>query len=235
MSDERWLTTIWPFVREHLPPAPGRVLEVGCGPAGGFVPALLSAGYDAVGIDPAAPGGPDYRQVPFEEHPVDVPADAIVACISLHHAADPDGVLDRMAAALAPGGVVIVVEWAHERFDERTATWCFDRLAGTGEPNWLHRRRDRWKESGLPWDDHRAARAHQGSLYDGRRIVAGLHGRFRTRLSEEGPYFFADLDGVTAADEQAAIDSGRIQATGLRYVGTRLDFAAPPGSAPGDG
>jgi len=49
--------TGWPFVAAQLPRAPATVLEIGCGAAGGFVPALLDAGYDAMGIDPAAPEG----------------------------------------------------------------------------------------------------------------------------------------------------------------------------------
>jgi len=56
--DERWLAAAWPFVSDQLPPAPAGVLEVGCGPLGGFVPALLGGGYEAVGVDPEAPEGP---------------------------------------------------------------------------------------------------------------------------------------------------------------------------------
>ena len=49
----------------------------------------------------------------------------------------------------------------------------------------------------------------------------GLQARFDTRVISECPYFFTDLDGVTSADERAAIDAGLIQATGLHYVGQR--------------
>ena len=45
--DERWLAAAWPFVRGQLPAAPARVIELGCGPLGGFIPVLVSAGYDA--------------------------------------------------------------------------------------------------------------------------------------------------------------------------------------------
>ncbi|WP_158558066.1 hypothetical protein [Spongiactinospora gelatinilytica] len=38
MSAEPWLAAMWPFVLANLPPAPARILEIGCGPAGGFVP-----------------------------------------------------------------------------------------------------------------------------------------------------------------------------------------------------
>jgi len=62
-ADERWLAATWPLVRQHLPAAPARVLEIGCGPLGGFVPALRETGYDAVGIDPQAPHGPGYQRI----------------------------------------------------------------------------------------------------------------------------------------------------------------------------
>ena len=58
MPDDPWLGAVWPFVRGQLPAPPSTVLEVGCGTVGSFVPALLSDGYDAVGVDPQAPEGP---------------------------------------------------------------------------------------------------------------------------------------------------------------------------------
>jgi SAM-dependent methyltransferase len=122
MPDDRWLAAVWPFVCAQLPPAPAAVAEIGCGPLGGFVPVLRSAGYAAVGIDPEAPEGPWYRQAEFEDYATG-PVAAIIACTSLHHVADLSDVLDRVQAALAPGGVVVVVEWARERFDEATARW----------------------------------------------------------------------------------------------------------------
>ena len=67
-SDERWLAAAWPFVRDWLPAVPGAVVEIGCGPLGGFVPMLRSAGYDASGVDPEAPDGPWYHQVEFERY-----------------------------------------------------------------------------------------------------------------------------------------------------------------------
>ncbi len=126
--DERWLAAVWPFVRGSLPAAPARVAELGCGPLGGFVPMLESAGYEAAGIDPEAPRGPLYRQVGFERYDPPVRLDAFVACTSLHHVADLAAVLDLVDAVLVPGGGAVIVEWARERFDEATARWCFSRL-----------------------------------------------------------------------------------------------------------
>jgi SAM-dependent methyltransferase len=103
-SEERWLAANWPFVRAWLPAAPARVLEVGCGPLGGFVPKMQAAGYQATGVDPEAPPGLSYRQVQFERYLVPGQLDAIVACTSLHHVADLAAVLDLAAQALASGG-----------------------------------------------------------------------------------------------------------------------------------
>ena len=100
--DERWLAANWPFVRGQLPAAPARVVEIGCGPLGGFVPMLEAAGYQAIGVDPEAPPGPSYRQVEFERYETAGPADAVVACTSLHHVADLAGVLDQVGAVLVP-------------------------------------------------------------------------------------------------------------------------------------
>lgn len=217
-AKERWLTAIWPFVSAHLPPAPSRVLEIGCGTAGGFVPAMRDGGYDAIGIDPAAPPGADYLQSEFEHHEVPYPVDAIVACTSLHHVDDLSRVVDHAAATLAPNGVLIVVEWAHERFDEATARWCFDRLPDGGEQGWLHSHRDLWLSSGKPWQAYLDAWVGDERLHSGKEIVQALQARFSTRQLAEAPYFFSELPPTSESDEQAAADSGEIQATGIRYV-----------------
>lgn len=222
--DERWLSYEWSFVRAALPAAPAEVLEIGCGTAGGFVPALLRDGYAVTGVDPTAPAGPAYRQAEFESYDPPRPADAVVASASLHHVADLDVVLDRIAAALKPGGTAIVIEWASESFDGATARWCFARLPEPGpgdEPGWLTKRRDTWLASGEPWQAFFAGWRAEEGLHAGREVLRGLDVRFSLRSCSYGPYFFPDLAGITEADEQAAIDAGQIRATGIRYAGTR--------------
>jgi SAM-dependent methyltransferase len=223
-SDERWLAAVWPFVRSWLPSAPARVLEIGCGPLGGFVPALGRDGYEAVGVDPEAPEGPAYHRARFEQYQSSQPVECVVACTSLHHVADLDDVLDRVGALLVPGGAVVVVEWAWERFDEATARWCFARLApatAAAEPGWLHRHRDEWVASGKSWDESCRAWASQEGLHTGQAIVRALDARFDRRSCMFVPYFFADLADTSESDEQAAIDAGQIQPTGIQYVGRR--------------
>jgi len=217
-ADRKWLAATWPFIRRQLPPPPGRVLEIGCGQLGGFVPALRSEGYDADGVDPDAPHGPHYHQIEFEAYADQRPADAIVASTSLHHVSDLDTVLDLAARRLAPGGLLVVVEWARERLDEVTARWCFDRLA-EDEPGWLHRHRDNWRASGQAWDAYLTGWAADEGLHTGDDILRALAARFDAVTLAYGPYFFADLARVTSADEQAAIDAGLIQANGIQYVG----------------
>ena len=222
--DDRWLAAVWPFVRGQLPPVPARVLEIGCGPLGGFVPASLRGGYDAVGVDPEAPEGPGYHRIEFERYDPPQPVDCVVASTSLHHVADLGEVLDRVVTALTRKGTLVVVEWAWERFDEATARWCFDRLgplAPAAEPGWLLRHQERWAASGQPWEAYCRAWAGAEGLHSGQELVGGLDARFDRRLCTDGPYFFADLAGTSEADEQAAIDAGQIKATGIRYAGKR--------------
>jgi SAM-dependent methyltransferase len=221
--DDRWLAAVWPFVRGQLPPAPARVLEVGCGSLGGFVPAMLNGGYDAVGVDPEAPEGSNYQQVEVERYDPPWPVECVVASTSLHHVADLHEVLDRLKELLVPGGVLVVVEWAWERFDEATARWCFARLASPApeaEPGWLHKHQERWMASGQPWRGYLSAWTTEEGLHPGEEIMRGLDARFDRQLYVEGPYFFADLADTSEAEEQAAIDAGLIQAGGIWYAAT---------------
>jgi SAM-dependent methyltransferase len=119
--------------------------------------------------------------------------DCVVASTSLHHVADLDEVLDRLEALLVPGGVLVVVEWAWER----------------------------WAASGRPWENYCRTWAEHEGLHPGEEILRGLDARFDRQLYVEGPYFFADLADTSQAEEQAAIDAGQIRAGGIRYAATR--------------
>lgn len=216
-ADERWLATQWPKVRSYLPASPARVVEIGCGSLGGFVPALQDSGYQALGIDPKAPEGDGYVRMEVEHAVLPAPIDAAVACTSLHHVVDPGEVVDKIADALAPGGVVIVVEWDWESFDEATAQWCFQRL-GASE-GWLHHRRNEWIASAQTWQDYLATWAAGHGLHTGQALLAQLDRRLRRQAFRRGAYFFPDLAGTTEAEELEAINSGQIRATRVDYVG----------------
>ena len=148
------------------------------------------------------------------------PFDAAIACTSLHHVRDPGIVLDRLVDMLSGGGRVVVVEWAWERFDRATAEWCFARIEEGGS-TWLHRHRDEWVASGREWDRYLHYFARQHGLHSAQELLGVLDERLDRRFSEDGPYFFADLRGVTDDEERAAIDAGTIHAVRSDWVGTR--------------
>ena len=152
MPDDAWLAAAREVVTGELPAPPAPVVEVGCGPLGGLVPVLRSAGYAATGVDPAAPPGSWYCPVEFERYDLPEPAGIIVACMSLHHVS---GLGEVAGARRVDGarGVLVVTERARERSDEATARWCLDRLPPPGDdPGWLSRRYAQWRASGQPWE-----------------------------------------------------------------------------------
>jgi tRNA-Thr(GGU) m(6)t(6)A37 methyltransferase TsaA len=195
------------------------VVELGCGPAGGHVPALIQAGYDATGVDPEAPEGPAYLRARFEEYRPSGPADAVVASVSLHHVDDPAVVVDRIAGLLAPDGVLVVVEWISEHFDEATARWCFGHHSLDEPGAWLGELEANWAASGLGWDAFFRAWLEEHGLHAAGIIRRALDDRFAVTHLSSGPYYFPDLPGADPAAEQAAIDAGRIRAGCLRYAG----------------
>jgi SAM-dependent methyltransferase len=208
------------MVRGRLPAPPVRVIEIGCGPHGGFVPMLRSSGYEVTGIDPKAPAGEDYRRVAFEEVELVQEVDAVVASTSLHHVIDPAEVIERVANALVPGGMLVMVEWAWEEFDEATADWCFQRLGPEEDAGWLHRRRDEWVVSGQPWSVYLRDWTQKEQLQAADRLLRLLDLRFDREHVEHGAYFFPDLAQTSEQDERAAIEAGQIRATRVDYVGS---------------
>jgi hypothetical protein len=96
--DEHWLATLWPLVRAHLPAPPARVVDIGCGPLGGFVPLLHSNGYDAAGVDPKAPDIADYHRIEFEHLELPERVDALIAS-TCSPRDRPAEVIDRLTTA----------------------------------------------------------------------------------------------------------------------------------------
>jgi SAM-dependent methyltransferase len=178
---------------------------------------LRSSGYEVLGVDPAAPDESDYRRVEFERMELVRDVDAVVASTSLHHVADPAEVLDRAASTLTVGGTMVVVEWDWEEFDEPTAAWCFERLAP--DEGWLHRRRDEWLDSGLPWSAYLQEWAGKEALHSASTLLRLLDERFEREYLARGPYLFPELAEATEEDEAAAIEAGQIRATRVDYVG----------------
>jgi DNA-directed RNA polymerase specialized sigma24 family protein len=83
------------FVKAQLPPAPARVLDVGCGD-GRLSRELSDLGYRVIGIDPRAPQGAIFRRVSLEEFEDAERFDAAVASGTLHHIADLGSALAKL-------------------------------------------------------------------------------------------------------------------------------------------
>jgi Methyltransferase domain len=158
------------FVLHQLPQAPARVLEVGCGDAGGVVAALVEAGYDATGVDPRAPAGERFRRVDFRE--VEGEYDAVVAGRVIHHLVPLDEAVEKLAS-LAP--VLIVNELAWDLIDAPLQAWYDGERAArpdaVGPPTleeW------RWRHPGL----------HPHDV-----LLAALRAHYDERTLEWLPYF----------------------------------------------
>jgi SAM-dependent methyltransferase len=226
----RWQRRVEEFVLGNIGDSPTRVLEVGCG-EGELALALARAGHSVTAIDPQAPEGPIFRRVRIEEFTDPAQFDHVVAILSLHHVEDLGMAVSNMADLLRAGGTLVVVEFAWDRIDEATAEWALERLpvASLSEKHsWLGRRCQEWARGGrgetrAPAESYFAEWASEEGFHSSRRIRDELGRRFVERLFEWVPYLYPDLrEDVSESDESAAIEAGTINATGFRYVGTRL-------------
>lgn len=184
-----------PFVADHLPAAPARVLEIGCG-SGALAHAMARLGHDVLAIDPAAPEGDLFRRVSLEQFGDPGPYDAVVASRSLHHINDLAAAIDKIAALLPPVGRFLLHEHAWDRIDEPTQRW-YREQGGSGD-----------------W------RAEHADLHGSEAMRAELEPRFRERYFEWTPYLHSELH-VEPELERRAIEAGEIRATGFLYVGER--------------
>lgn len=182
------------FVLTRLPPAPARVLEIGCGDRGGVVPALVQAGYDAVGVDPRAPAGGRYRRGDFRD--VEGTFDAAVAGRVLHHLVPLGDALDHLAS-LAP--LLLVDEFAWDLIDPELQAW-YDaeraRRPRAGGPPSVEQWR--WRHPGL----------HPHDV-----LLAGLRERYEERALEWVPYFHRWLGAVESPDRIGYRWAGAVTST----------------------
>ncbi len=180
------------FVLHELPPAPARVLEIGCGDAGGVVPALVEAGYDALGVDPRAPAGPRYRQCDFRE--IEGRYDAVVAGRVIHHLQPLGEAVDKLAS-LAP--LLVVDEFAWDIIDPELEAWyaAHHTPSSPGPPTL-----DEWR------------RRHSG-LHPHDVLLAALRSRYDERTLEWVPYFHRWLGDVESPDRIGYVWAGAITST----------------------
>jgi SAM-dependent methyltransferase len=116
-----------------LPSPPARVLEAGCG-RGALAAALAELGYEVTGVDrnaemAAAAGERGVSVIQADVFDVTGEYDVVLFTRSLHHAEDLDEILAHAVTLLAPGGQIIIEEFAWERLDHAAADFLYDNRA----------------------------------------------------------------------------------------------------------
>jgi SAM-dependent methyltransferase len=193
------------FALKQLPPAPRRVLEIGCGREGGLVELLADAGYDVLGVDPQAPEGERFRRAEFQE--LDGEWDAVVAGRVLHHVNPLDGGIAKLAS-LAP--LLIVDEFASNRIDAAAQDWYEGQhrmLRAAGADPYGPAGLDEWRE-------------HHPGLHTDDALLAALRAHYDELVYERVPYLYRWLGGASSESlEQTLIGAGAIPAIGYRWAG----------------
>ncbi|HET7568502.1 MAG TPA: methyltransferase domain-containing protein [Gaiellaceae bacterium] len=196
------------FVLYQLPPAPRRILEVGCGREGGLVAALAEAGYDVLGVDPDAPDGERFVRARFEEVELGE-FDAVVAGRVLHHVRPLGEGLDRLAA-IAP--LLVVDEFAWDLIDEAATEWYEGQhrlLAAAGASPPGPPLLDEWRE-------------RHPDLHPHGILLSALRERYDETAFEWAPYLHRWLGGpASEALETTLVGAGAVPAIGWRWAGSR--------------
>jgi SAM-dependent methyltransferase len=195
-------------VRDGLPPAPARVLEVGAG-EGELAAGLRELGYDVSAIDPRG-GAEGVEQLALIDLDVEEGSfDAAVAMLSLHHVDPLDDSLARLATAVRVGGVLLVDEFDTAAFDRRAADWLLAR--------WHRQGREVHSDAGA---FHADIRDHLHPMAEVCEQLTDVG--FAVGEIERVPYLHRwHLEPGLLGEEEQSIAAGELSFTGVRFTAIR--------------
>lgn len=237
------------FVESALPPPPATVLEVGCGD-GRLAETLIARGWAVTAIDASekAVAAARERGVAAERRDfvsyTGGPFEALLFTRSFHHIWPLEAAARKVRELLAPGGVAVFDEFAHDEIDRFTAAWFFDLQealeaagadghghAGHGHGGHGHAGHQHGHDRGEPPRDPlerwRWRLAHDPPLHGARMMLDALGAGLEIERVERVPYLHRYLaQHLAAADvferirelETERVDQGVLVPIGLRIV-----------------
>lgn len=240
------------FVTASIGAAARRILEVGCG-AGEVAAELMRLGHTVIGLDPdegavalARKRGVDARRATW---PVDWPApesvDVLLFTRSLHHIAPLEPCVAHAAAALAPGGVLLIEDFAHDEATPAQAEWLFQTLALLHDCGALAGPPGAFFDQALALGD--AAQAwradHDHELHSWAQMTATIERHFMVVRTASAPYLYRyvaarlrpDATGHAQAQRVMDLESRSAAVAGAGLIGRRLVATAkrPLANMPG--
>jgi SAM-dependent methyltransferase len=215
------------FVRAALPAGASRLLEIGCG-AGELAASLVADGFEVVALDTDATSVAAARKLGVDACRAEWPDfderrfDAILFTRSLHHVHDLEAGIAAAVAALAPGGRIVVEDFAYEEADEASLAWFRDEARRIGgDSDFIAG----LVGSDAPLTDWWRGR-HDHDLHPANVIDAALRRAARRVEASKAAYYFRYLasalpeKALAAAlgGELAAIEAGAIRPLGRRWI-----------------
>lgn len=213
-----------------LPAPPARLLEVGCG-FGALAAELAGRGFAVTGVDPdeEAVAVARDRRVDVVQGPLDAVGDggydAVLFTRSLHHVQDLAATVAHAAGLLAPGGRLVLEEFARERIDAASAAFLYDTVSVLAAFGVAEDREHDVKDPLARWRVDRGEDAEH-PLHTGAAMIGALarHGT-PGPVAETETLWRMVTSRFTGGDERSVAAAERVREVEVRRI---ADGTLPP-------